>query len=151
MSDYGFHFAGLYWSQPLWLLLLIPVALTAWYTMRRRRQPADLERVGAEAGVSAVLSVQHDDCLAYWNIDYPEMRTHGEKLGLRMARRLAGELGQKGQVVISGLARGIDTAAHLGAQLVGDDVLGDLQRTGLLHADHRFEVRFRAGRGRERE
>jgi hypothetical protein len=47
---------------------------------------ADLERIGAEAGVSAVLSVQHDDCLAYWDIDYPEMRTHGERLGLRMAR-----------------------------------------------------------------
>jgi hypothetical protein len=47
---------------------------------------ADLDRIGAEAGVSAVLSVQHDDCLAYWNIDYAEMRTHGEKLGLRMAR-----------------------------------------------------------------
>jgi hypothetical protein len=47
---------------------------------------ADLDRIGAEAGVSAVLSVQHDDCLAYWDIDYAEMRTHGEKLGLRMAR-----------------------------------------------------------------
>jgi hypothetical protein len=48
---------------------------------------ADLDRIGAEAGVSAVLSVQHDDCLAYWDIDYAEMRTHGERLGLRMARR----------------------------------------------------------------
>ena len=47
---------------------------------------ADLDRIGAEGGVSAVLSIQHDDCLAYWKIDYPEMRTHGEKLGLRMAR-----------------------------------------------------------------
>jgi hypothetical protein len=47
---------------------------------------ADLDRIGAETGVSAVLSVQHDDCLAYWGIDYAEMRTHGEKLGLRMAR-----------------------------------------------------------------
>jgi hypothetical protein len=48
---------------------------------------ADLERIGVETGVSAVLSVQHDDCLACWDIDYPEMRTHGEDLGLRMARR----------------------------------------------------------------
>jgi hypothetical protein len=47
---------------------------------------ADLDRIGAEAGVSAVLSVQHEECLAYWNIDYPEMRAHGEDLGLRMAR-----------------------------------------------------------------
>lgn len=48
--------------------------------------PADLDRIGAEAGVSAILSVQHDDCLAYWDIDYPGMRTHGERLGLRMKR-----------------------------------------------------------------
>jgi hypothetical protein len=47
---------------------------------------ADLDRIGAEACVSAVISVQHDDCLAYWDIDYPKMRTHGEKIGLRMAR-----------------------------------------------------------------
>jgi hypothetical protein len=47
---------------------------------------ADLDRIDAEAGVSAVLSVQHDHCLAYWDIDYSEMRTHGEKLGLCMAR-----------------------------------------------------------------
>lgn len=47
---------------------------------------ADLDRIDAEAGVSAVLSVQHDDCLAYLDIDYAEMRTHGENLGLRMAR-----------------------------------------------------------------
>jgi hypothetical protein len=50
----------------------------------------DLDRIGAEAGVSAVLSVQHDHCLAYWDIDYAEMRTHGEKLGLRMARSRCG-------------------------------------------------------------
>ncbi len=37
---------------------------------------------------------------------------NASSLGLRMARRLAGELGEKGQVVVSGLARGIDTAAH---------------------------------------
>jgi hypothetical protein len=47
---------------------------------------ADLERIVAETGVSAVLSVQHDDCLAYWDIDYLEMRAQGEDLGLRMAR-----------------------------------------------------------------
>jgi hypothetical protein len=47
---------------------------------------ADPERIGAEAHVSSVLSVQHDDCLAYWDIDYPDMRAHGETLGLRMAR-----------------------------------------------------------------
>ncbi len=37
---------------------------------------------------------------------------NASSLGLRMARRLAEGLGQGGQVLVSGLARGIDTAAH---------------------------------------
>lgn len=48
--------------------------------------PADVRRVHTEASVSAVLSVQHDDCLTYWNIDYAQNRRAGEELGLRMAR-----------------------------------------------------------------
>lgn len=39
--------------------------------------------------------------------------------GLRIARSLALELGQAGYVVVSGLARGIDTAAHTGALETG--------------------------------
>ena len=35
--------------------------------------------------------------------------------GVRFARQLAAELGAAGLVVVSGLARGIDTAAHVGA------------------------------------
>lgn len=37
---------------------------------------------------------------------------NASSLGLRMARRLAGELAEHGFIVASGLARGIDTAAH---------------------------------------
>lgn len=37
----------------------------------------------------------------------------------RFARQLAGELGERGFVVVSGLARGIDTAAHAGAMTHG--------------------------------
>lgn len=37
---------------------------------------------------------------------------NASSLGLRMARALAAELGEAGFVVVSGLARGIDTAAH---------------------------------------
>ena len=48
--------------------------------------PDDLLRIHAGAGVSAVLSLQHDDCLAYWGIDYTQMRRAGEALGLTMAR-----------------------------------------------------------------
>jgi len=40
---------------------------------------------------------------------------NASSLGTRMARRLAGDLGAAGYVVVSGLARGVDAAAHLGA------------------------------------
>ncbi|MCG7493163.1 DNA-processing protein DprA [Thalassobius sp. Cn5-15] len=40
---------------------------------------------------------------------------NASSLGTRMARHLAADLGQAGQVVVSGLARGIDAAAHRAA------------------------------------
>ncbi len=40
---------------------------------------------------------------------------NASSLGLRMARVMAGELAEAGFVVVSGLARGIDAAAHAGA------------------------------------
>ena len=40
---------------------------------------------------------------------------NASSLGTRMARRLAKDLGAAGYVVVSGLARGIDTAAHAAA------------------------------------
>ncbi len=40
---------------------------------------------------------------------------NASSLGTRMARALAAELGEAGFVVVSGLARGVDTAAHLAA------------------------------------
>ncbi len=40
---------------------------------------------------------------------------NASSLGTRMARSLAQELGGEGYVVVSGLARGVDTAAHLAA------------------------------------
>ena len=39
--------------------------------------------------------------------------------GVRLTRRIAGELGEKGLIVVSGLARGIDAAAHEGSLETG--------------------------------
>ncbi len=44
---------------------------------------------------------------------------NASSLGTRMARRLAEELGRKGHVIVSGLARGVDTAAHAAALKTG--------------------------------
>lgn len=44
---------------------------------------------------------------------------NASSLGLRMARRLAEQLGAAGQVIVSGLARGIDAEAHQAALATG--------------------------------
>ena len=44
---------------------------------------------------------------------------NASSLGTRMAKRLAAELGEAGFVIVSGLARGIDTAAHLASLETG--------------------------------
>ena len=44
---------------------------------------------------------------------------NASSLGTRMARALAHELGEQGYIVVSGLARGVDTAAHLAALTSG--------------------------------
>ena len=47
----------------------------------------DLRRIRSETGATAVLSLQHNDCLAYWRIDYPMLYSTGVLLGLAMERR----------------------------------------------------------------
>ena len=62
-------------------------------------------------------------------------------LGARMARGLAKELSDKGHIVVSGLARGIDTAAHMAALPTGTvavmaggvDVIYPAENTDLAH------------------
>jgi DNA processing protein len=64
---------------------------------------------------------------------------NASSLGLRMARALAAALGQAGQVVVSGLARGIDAAAHdaaldtgtVAVQAGGVDVIYPDENAGL--------------------
>ncbi|MFC7705655.1 DNA-processing protein DprA [Plastorhodobacter daqingensis] len=46
---------------------------------------------------------------------------NASSLGLRMTRKLAGELAEAGITVVSGLARGIDAAAHAAALAAGPD------------------------------
>ncbi len=66
---------------------------------------------------------------------------NASSLGTRMARALTSELAQQGLVVVSGLARGIDTAAHLAALKTGTiaimaggvDVLYPSENAGLAH------------------
>lgn len=61
--------------------------------------------------------------------------------GIKMARTLAEELGREGYAVISGLARGIDTAAHKGSLATGTvgvmagglDVPYPPENVGLIH------------------
>ena len=64
---------------------------------------------------------------------------NASSLGTRMARALARELGQAGYIVVSGLARGVDTAAHIAAldtgtiavQAGGIDVMYPAENTDL--------------------
>ena len=50
------------------------------------RQVGDLDAIRAETRVSAVLSLQHDECLEKLEIDYPLHVRHGRALGLTMER-----------------------------------------------------------------
>ena len=67
---------------------------------------------------------------------------NASSLGLRMARRLATSLGAAGQVIVSGLARGIDTEAHQAAldtgtiavQAGGVDVIYPTENAALAQA-----------------
>lgn len=89
-----------------------------------RRAGAVLLRFG-EADYPAALAVLPDAPPVLWArgdlslLNRPAVAVVGARnassLGLRMARRLAEGLGRAGQVVVSGLARGIDAAAHQAA------------------------------------
>ncbi|KEJ88263.1 DNA-processing protein DprA [Sulfitobacter donghicola] len=75
---------------------------------------------------------------------------NASSLGTRMARTLAHDLGEAGFVVVSGLARGIDTAAHLAAlpfgtiavQAGGVDVIYPVENSELAHNIHQTGLRL---------
>lgn len=78
--------------------------------------PADLD---ALKDAPAMLWAMGD----LWLLNRPLVAMVGARnassLGTRMAKSLAAELGEAGFVVVSGLARGVDTAAHLSALKTG--------------------------------
>ena len=97
----------------------------------RERAEAEL-RAGAEAGATLItvgepgypplLAAIDSAPPAIWVIGDPDVLAgpsvgvvgarNASALGLRTARRIAGELAEAGYLVVSGLARGIDHAAH---------------------------------------
>jgi len=76
-----------------------------------------------ESAYPADLAALSDAPPFFWALGNTEILTrplvalvgarNASSLGTRMARRLAEDLGQAGYVIVSGLARGIDAAAHL--------------------------------------
>jgi atypical dual specificity phosphatase len=50
------------------------------------REPADLNEIKVSTGVTAVMSLQHDECLAHYGIDFDRMSREGEAMGLTMER-----------------------------------------------------------------
>lgn len=63
--------------------------------------------------VKGRLDILHKPCVAIVG------SRNASAIGQRFARQIAGELGERGFTVISGLARGIDAAAHAGAMETG--------------------------------
>jgi atypical dual specificity phosphatase len=49
-------------------------------------RPGDIATLARGARISALLSLQHDDCLAWWNIDYRTLCGVAHQQGLAMAR-----------------------------------------------------------------
>jgi DNA processing protein len=104
-------------------------------TERIEQELAAGDRAGArlilwgEADYPALLAAVDPPPPVLWTLGYPALMNRpclavvGARIasagGQRIARGLAQQLGEAGHVVVSGLARGIDAAAHLGALPTG--------------------------------
>ncbi|MEZ5770597.1 MAG: DNA-processing protein DprA [Defluviimonas denitrificans] len=120
-----------------------------------RGEPAYPQALAELSDAPPVLWIKGDAAV----LDRPMVALVGARsasaLGTRIARKLAGDLGEAGITVVSGLARGIDTAAHLAALGTGTvavmaggvDVVyppenaalaGDIGREGLLLSEQQM-------------
>lgn len=48
--------------------------------------PRDVARIRSEAGASAILSLQHDDCHRHWSIDFKALTSAAAQLGVTVVR-----------------------------------------------------------------
>jgi DNA processing protein len=93
------------------------------------RYPRMLREIADPPGILFVRgTLQAEDGLAVGMVG----TRHPTQYGLRQAERLAGSLARAGLTIVSGLARGIDAAAHRGALAAGGRTLGILA-SGVLN------------------
>lgn len=48
--------------------------------------PQDIQTIYEQTGVCSILSLQHDDCLAYWEIPFDQLQQHASRVGMALQR-----------------------------------------------------------------